>query len=221
MATTIAQLYVRARQSTPANATITSQPAEILARVEAEQQSLFSGLAAGTRDYFQASVSLTSSAGSSQRAFDLSTLSLPVERILLVTLFDGREAHQVDVLDVEAELSPRYIVRGRSLIEVGNDWSAGTTTVSANVVYVYGPAPILVTGDFTQTITIPDTFADLLVLPLQQYLAQQRLPVPSDENIPAMLESRRDAFAAYLTNFGGIASRRFDIPAPMSGNAKK
>lgn len=221
MTTTCQQIYVRARQSSPANAAIISQPSEILARIEAEQQAIFASLAAETRDRFQTAVSITSSSGASARVFNLSTLTLPLERVLQVTLNDGREAHQVDVLDVEAELSPRYIVRGQTLIEVSNDWLVGSGAVTATLVYVYGPTTITANNDYTQAISLPDAFADLLVLPVQKYLAQQRQPAPGDEQIDAHLESRRSAFAAYLTNYGGIASTRFTIPSPATGNTKK
>jgi hypothetical protein len=40
--------------------------------------------------------------------------SPPIERVLKLTLGDGREASQVDELDTDAELSPRYFVRGHN-----------------------------------------------------------------------------------------------------------
>jgi|SRR6185312_7359867 len=219
--TTIQQIYVRARQMSPANGGVVSQPSEILARVEADQQALFASVATISRDRFQTTASITSTSGSTTRGFDLSALSPSVERVLQLVLSDGREAHQVDVLDVDAELSPRYIIRGRTLIEVSNDWLVGSGTVSATLVYVYGPTAILPNTDLTQTISVPDEWADLLVLPLAQYLAQQRQPTDADATLAPKLEARTQAFMAYLTNFGGIASTRFNIPNPAQGNTKK
>lgn len=221
MTTTVQQLYVRAKQSSPANLPLIPTIPEVLARIDAAQQTLFAMLSGVTRDRFQASVTITSTTGTSGRVFDLSTLTLPVERVLQLTLSDLREAHQVDVLDVDAELSPRYIVRGQSLIEVSNDWLTGSGTVSATLVYVYGPTAIDVTGDYTQTVTVPDAWADLLVLPLQQYFASQRAPAPGDDLIAPQLAERTKAYLASLTNYGGITSTRFDIPTPSSGNTKQ
>lgn len=221
MATTCQQIYVRARQANPANAALSNQPAEILARIDAYQQTLFANLSGLTRDRFQESIAIVSSSAASARTFDLSALTLPVERVLSLTLTDGREAHQVDVMDLAAELSPRYIVRGETLVEVSNDWSTAAGAVSATLEYVYGPTAINPAGDYTQAIAVPDAWADLIVLPLQQYFAGQRPPAPGDELIAPQLAERTAAFLAYLTNYGGIASTRFDIPTPSSGNKKQ
>lgn len=222
MSTSCQQIYVRAKQSTPANADIVSYPPEILARIEAEQQALFASVAGVTRDRFQTTASITSSSGSSARTLDLSTLTAPVERLLTVTLSDGRIARQVDVIDVAAELSPRYLVRGQTLVEVSNDWSTTTGTVSATIVYVYGPTTIDPSGAYTQTVSVPDAWADLLVLPLQIYFANQR-PATSPTEIAELqgrLKDRQGAFVDYLTNYGGIRSKRFDIPVPSVADKK-
>lgn len=222
MSTSCQQIYVRARNASPANAALTLQPRDVLDWIAQDQQSLFSGLSGLTRDRFQTSVSITSSIGVANRVFDLSTLSLPVERILTVTLSDGREAHQVDVMDVDAELSPRYVLRGKTLIEVGNDWLIGSGSVTATLVYVYGPSTIdPTTSDYTQLVTVPDEWTDLLVLPLQMRLAKQRPPAPGDDMVQAQLDAKQSAFVNYLTNYGGIASTRFQIPTPATGNGKK
>lgn len=222
MTTTCQQIYVRAKQSTPANADLVPLPSEVLARIEAEQQALFASLSSVSRDRFQATVTLTSSIAVSARVVDLSTVAPVVERLLDVTLADGRTARQVDVLDVNAELSPRYIVRGRTLIEVSNDWSARGGAVQVTLVYVYGPTSIDPAGAFSQTVSVPDEWCDLLVLPLQMYLAGQRAPT-SDTEV-AQLESRYakrvQSFADSLTNYGGVRSNRFDIPTPMPQEKK-
>lgn len=222
MTTTVQQIYVRAKQSTPANAELLPIPSEILARVEADQQALFANLAGVTRDRFQESVTVTSSAGALERVINLSALTLPVERILALTLSDTRVARQVDVIDVEAELSPRYVVRGESLIEISNDWSATAGAVTATLVYVYGPTTISPSSDYTQTVSVPDAWCDLLVLPLQIYFAGQRPLTAPDEvdRLQARLDKRSAAFVAYLTNYGGIRSNRFDIPSPKPADKK-
>lgn len=222
MSTTAQQIYVRAKQSTPANADIVSIPSEILARIEADQQALFASIAGITRDRFQTTASLVSTSAASERVVDLSGLSSPVERLLVVTLEDGRIARQVDVIDVDAELSPRYIVRGQTLIEVSNDWSTSGGTVGVDIVYVYGPTTISPSGDYTQAVSVPDAWADLLVLPLQLYFATQRPPTSPTETaeLQARLDKRTTAFVNYLTNYGGIRSNRFDIPTPSPADKK-
>lgn len=220
MSTTAQQIYVRARQMNPANVPLAPTPAEILARIEADQQALFAEMSGGTRDRFQTTNILASTGGSSARTFDLSASVPPVERILQLNLADGREARQVDVLDIEAELSPRYIVRGQTLVEVSNDWSSTAGAVTATLIYVYGPTSISPTGDYSQTITIPDAWADVLVLPLALYFASQRASAPGDAALAPKLQERTAAFAAYLENYGGVESSRFIQPTPSNSGKK-
>lgn len=225
MTTTAQQIYVRARQSSPANAGLAPTPAEVLARIESDQQALFASIAGITRDRFQLAVTITSTAGVQARVFDLSTLSPTVERVLSVTLSDGREAHQVDVLDIDAELAPRYIVRGKTLVEVSNEWSAANGAVTATLVYVFGPTAISPSTDFTQLVSVPDEWVDLLVLPLAMYFYDQR---PADARNPdelgrlqQRLSDKTSAFLASLQNFGGVESQRFILPTPMTDSGKK
>jgi hypothetical protein len=60
----------------------------------------------------------------------------------VVTIPSGSIARQVDVMDLEAELSPRYIVRGQTLVEVSNDWSATSGALSIALIYVFGATTI-------------------------------------------------------------------------------
>lgn len=221
MTTSCQQIYVRARQTSPANAALVPQPAEVLARIESEQQTLFASLAGITRDRFQTTATLTSTGGLSGRVIDLSALSPVCERVLRVTLSDGREARQVDVLDVDAELAPRYIVRGKTLIELSNEWKAAGGTVTATVVYVYGPTSIVPNTDYTQTVSVPDEWADLLMLPLAAYFARQRGSENEAESYESRLSDRTQAFVASLTNFGGVEAQRFILPTPMTDTRKK
>lgn len=152
----------------------------------------------------------------------------PVERVLKVTGSDGREFNQVDVLDVEAELAPRYFVRGQKLIEVGNDWATAAGVVTGTLVYVYGMTDIDPTGFLSQVITVPDQWVDLLVLPLAMYFFQKDPGRDEAEyaRLAGMLGSfadrsgRRGAFLDYLENYGGVESRRFIQPSPPDSRKK-
>lgn len=223
MSTTCQQIYVRAKQSTPANAKLVPTPAEVLARIEADQQALFANLAGVTRDRFQTTAGITSTGGTSGRIFDLSTLSPVVERVLQITLSDGREIRQVDVLDIDAELAPRYIVRGQTIIELTNEWSAAPGAIQATLVYVYGPTSISPSGDYTQLVGVPDQWADLLVVPLKIYFAGQRPPTSETEmqDLATALDDRTQAFVASLTNYGGVEAQRFILPTPVRDSGKK
>lgn len=218
MSTTCQAIYVRAKRFHPKNDEQLPAPSEVLARIEAEQQALYATIAAGTRDRFKTTATLTSTSGASARSVDLSTLSTPLVRLLKVSLPDGTEVSQVDELDTDAELSPRYFVRAQTLVEVSNDWSATSGPVTLSLVYVYGPTALTVTGeDYTQLVSIPDQWTDLLVIPLAMYFHEQdsgnRDPAEYDR-MKAKLADRQEAFVAYLQAYGGIEARRFNVPNP-------
>ena len=222
MSTTAQDIVTRAQQFNTLNTGLTTDSAEMLSRIRADQQRIFTAIAGQTRDRFKTTASLTSSSGASGRVFDLSAVTPPIERVLLLTLGDGRIVSPVDELDPDAELAPRYFVRGQSLIEVTNDWGTSGAK-SATLVYVYGATTITPTGSLTQVITIPDEFIDCLVLPLAGYLAQKdpgRDP-GEIERLAMMLDDAQQLFTEYLTNYGGIQSTRFVIPNPLRAASKK
>lgn len=223
MSVACADIYAAARAFSPRTPTVIPERYDILQRIRTDQQVLFTSLAGLTRDRFKTTTTLTSTTGATRRTFDLSAVSPSVERILSVTLADGREAYQVDELDPDAELAPRYIVRGQTLVEVGNDWNtASTAAVTATLSYVYGPTDISPTGAWTQTVTVPDQWVDLLVLPLALYLLNvDPVPSPAEEaRVRALLEERQQAFATHLGQYGGLAATRFAIPTPQQKGDK-
>lgn len=209
MTTTCQAIYASARSFSPDRPKVIPDPYDILSRIRADQQALFTSIASETRDFYQTTATIASSGGSSARIVDLSSLvAQPVERILKVLLADGTEVSQVDMLDVEAEFAPRYFVRGRTLIEVSNDWSAVPGVLNVTLVYVYGMADLDPAGALTQLVSVPDTWADLLVLPLAIYLD----PAQTDR-LEKLLSAKQAAFVSYLRNYSGVESRRFNIPA--------
>lgn len=223
--TTTCQIVVdRAKGFSTLNTPLTSDKTEMLSRILSDQQDIFTSIAGLTRERFQLAVGVNSTVAASGRVIDLAALAAPVERVLTLVLADGREVSQVDVLDLEAELKPRYVVRGQSLVEVSNDWnSASNAAVSATLTYVYGPTAIDPAGALAQLVSVPDAWIDLLVLPLAIYLAQKdpgRDPAEIDR-LEAKLSKRQDAFVAYLTNYGGVEVKRFDLPSPQTTSQKK
>lgn len=228
MTTTCQTIVTRATAASPLNPVLATDRAEMLSRIQADQQELFTDLAGLTRDRFQTAASVTSTGGSSARVIDVSSLTLPLERVLKLTLQDGRDANQVDVLDLEAELSPRYLVRGQTFIEVANDWATVAGPVTATLVYVYGMTAIDPTGQLTQAVSVPDDWIDLLVLPLAMWFFQKDPGRDEAEyaRLAGMLgdfdarTGRRGAFLAYLENYGGVESRRFIQPSATDGRKR-
>jgi hypothetical protein len=228
MTITCQTIVDRAKSTSPLNTNLASDRAEMLSRIRADQQELFTRIAGLSRDRFQTTAAIASSGGSAGRSFDLSAISPVVERVLQVVLGDGRELSQVDPLDVDAELSPRYFVRGQTLVEVSNDWATATGAVTATLVYVYGMTDVDPSGALSQLVSVPDTWIDLLVLPLAMYFFQKDPGRDEAEagRLAALLGSfddrtgRRGAFLNYLENYGGVESKRFVQPTPRDARKR-
>lgn len=219
MTTTCQFIVDRATSFSTLNRALTSDRAEMLSRIRADQQALFTSTADLTRDRYKAATSLASTVGSSGRAFELepsTPIAPPIERVLQLKLGDGREASQVDELDVDAEYAPRYFVRGTRLIEVLNDWSSTAGAVTATLLYVYGMTDIDPAGQLTQAVSVPDRWIDVLVLPLAMYLHQKDPGRDAKEydRLATMMEDRYTDYLAFLGHFGGVESRRFWLPTP-------
>lgn len=222
MTTTCQDIINRAKSFNTLNTPLASDPTEMLSRIRADQQALFTENAGVTRDRFQTTKSISSTIGSSLRSFDLSAITPPIERVLMLTLGDGTEVSQIDVQDPQAEFAPRYLVRGQTLVEVSNDWGSGGA-VAATLIYVYGATSIDINGVLTQLVSIPDEWTDLLVLPLAQYLFQKdpgRDPAEG-VRIDTMLAGRQKAFLDYLVNYGGVEVKRFIQPSPQASSQKR
>jgi hypothetical protein len=222
VSTTCTDVIARAGSFNALNGALTGDSVEMLSRIRADQQQIFTAIAGKTRDRFKTTSPLNSSVGSSGRTFGLSGVTPPIERILKLTLADGREACQVDELDTDAELPPRYYVRGTTLYEVSNDWSAASGAVTATLLYVYGATAITLAGGLAQVVSIPDEWTDVLVIPLAAYLhTKDPGRDPSEfEKLADMLDEAQQGFVNYLTAYGGITSTRFSIPNPLRTQAK-
>lgn len=217
MTTTCQFIVDRAKGQNLLNAPLVADTTDMLARIRAIQQRIFSSCAGITRDRFKTSVTGNSSSAASGRSLDLTqaAFSLPIERILQVKLASGVEVNQVDELDVEAELAPRYFPRGTSLYEVNGEWGP-TGIVPLTVLYVYGATAISVTGNLSQNVSVPDEWTDTVVLPLAMYLHSKdpgRDPLEY-ERLEKLYTGTWTDFVGYLTNYSGNESRRFVMPAP-------
>lgn len=218
MTTTCQQVVTSARSFSILNPTLTTDATEMLTRIRHDQRELFAMLAGETREFFQSVWSAGSSVASSGRTIALADFDPPLERILKVEkLSTGEEINQVDVLDPDAELAPRYVVRGTSLVEWRNEWNtANALSVALRITYVYAPTDIDPTGALTQTITVPDEWGDILALSLAAYCVHKDVGRESAEydRLVAMHTARVAAFLEYLKHYGGVESRRFELPTP-------
>ena len=217
MTTTVTQLKDRAVAWSSANGlqSLVSDTAEIINRVAADERALFDLAAATNSYYFATTAAVTSSSGTTARTITTSALTPPVGRILKLVLASGDEVNQVDLRDQDAELSPRYYLVGTVLTEVSNDWSASSGTVSGTLTYVKRPTVLSTTGALSQTITLPDEFADLLEMKLAYYIAHKDYgrELPELKRLDDMIQARTAEYVTFLESFGGIEHRRFNIPA--------
>ena len=222
MSTTISDIKDRAVAWSSANGlqSLASDTAEIINRVAADERQLFDLAASVNSYYFATTASVTSSSGSSARTITTSALTPPVGRILRFVLNSGTEVRQVDLRDTDAELAPRYYLLGTVLTEVSNDWSSTSGTVSGTLTYVKRPTALDTTGALTQTVTLPDEFSDLLELKLAFYLAHKDYgrEQPEVKRLQDLIDQRTTDFLTFISTFGGVESRAFQIPS--TGNKR-
>ena len=215
MATTASDVIARATgYSVFSDSSLTASPSEMLAKINAIQNAVFTRVAVASK-YFLGQTNVTSSSGSALRTADLSTTT-GIERILGVwpTVSPSTHLSRVDWEDQDAELPPRYFLRGTSLVEVSNDWSEAAGTVQLTIEYAQQASQLTVTGALTQAVSIPDAHADVLSLGLAAYLAGKDAGRPEGEvdRLQAMFEERLATVIASLDHYGGTANRRFLSP---------
>lgn len=208
-------VVARARGFSVANnaANLTSDSAEMIGRVNAYQQEIFSKVADAER-FFYAEETKASTVGP-PRSLDLSTLTGPVERIVRILRADGVPIRQVDFEDQRSELPPRCYRFGTVLFEVTTDW-AGTGAVNLTIGYALGAALLDPTAGLGQTLSLPDKYLDVPATMLAAYLVRKdtgRDPVEL-QSVEALASSRMDALLTSLTHYEGFVTRRFVSPGP-------
>lgn len=216
MATTAQDVINRAKAFNPLNTSLTADTVELLTRIQQIQQRVFTSVAKLNSPRLSVSVSANSTNAASARVVDLSALAQRVERLIRVGLGSTTEILPVSEIDTASQLAPRYFIRGQSLIEVGSDWSASSGVVSVTLLYAYGATAITPTGATSQAVSVPDEFADVLILPLARYLHQKDPGRDSGESerLAGDYKEAWGMFMLYLTNYDGDRDRSQLLPAP-------
>lgn len=223
MATTCSDVVARsAGYSVQSDSTLTQNSSEMLAKINAFQNEIFSRVAADNR-FFAASASLTSTSGPPTRSIDLSATT-NLERVFLVLQSDGTTVRPVDVEDTAAEIAPRYYILGKTMYEVETDWGGsppGTGTATFTVWYAFTANQIDPSGDLSQTLTLPDQHADLVSIRLASYLAGKDVGRDPTEvqRLDALYESRLGVVLDSLSHYAGAVRRRFVSPYPFPGGS--
>lgn len=199
-----------------ANAALMTNTVEMLSRIRYDQRALFTNVALRSREYFVASVTLPSSNGVQNRTLDMTQCPPALERVLQV-LVNGVPLNQVDILDINAELAPRYYAQGTTLVEVNAEWGAAGI-VNAVIDYGYAPNDIDPYGATSQPLSVPDQWVDILVGNLAAYVALKDYGRPPTEiaNAQALAQTRMAEFQGFLDQTAGVRAMRLDIPSPIA-----
>lgn len=212
MTTTAQQIVDRAKAFSALNTPLTTDRGEMLSRIRADQRAVFARIAQHGAARFQSTAAVTSSSAASARTASLASLTPPLGRILHVAITSsGAKVRQAEVGDEDAKFAPRYIARALTLVEVGSDWSTSTGTVALTLTYVQGPTDIDPTGAYSQTVSVPDEWTDLLVLSLAMYLHQKD---PGRD--PAEFQRLQQWYATRLAEFDAYCLD-YDGPSPHVG----
>lgn len=221
MSTSVSDAVARAAgYSVQSDASLTQNTSEMIAKVNAIQNEVFSRVAAENR-FFASSVALTSSSGPPSRAIDLS-VQQSIERLFLVQMADGTLVRPVDIEDTAAEIAPRYYVLGQTLNEVGTDWgNGGVGTVVFTVWFAFTANQLDPSGNLSQLLTIPDQHADLVSIRLASYLAGKDVGRDPTEiqRLDALYDARLSVVIDALTHYAGAVRRRFVSPNAFPGGS--
>lgn len=217
MSTSVQQVIDRAVALSVANQGLADNIPDLIYRVNLDQRARWTQFVQANRTSYQVSATKTSTASNGNRVCDLSTLILPVERVLTVRLPGGTEVREVDLQDVDAELAPRYYPSGETLIEVATDWDTATpNAVPLSIAYVFRPLDLDPTGLTSQVVSIPDGYVGILVYSLGAYFAESDVGRPDTEFTRLMGQS--DAMAtvwiAQGGHYAGVSAYRFAYPTP-------
>ena len=221
MTTALSEIVLRARGMSVSNndPTMTGNTDEMITAIAAWERDIFRAAAIESR-FFATTAILNSSAGSANRTLDLSALTPPVERLIVLNS-PTAAVHRVDLEDQAAELAPRFYQLGQNLYEIGSEWGA-PGALAMTVAYAMAPAPLDPTGNLSQTLTLPDDYTDLVVLRLAHYLAVKdtgRDPVEA-QGLQASYDKRFNDAIARLDHFAGPARRRFLSPERLPGGSE-
>lgn len=193
---------------------LTANTFEMISKVAAFERDAYTAVAAKNR-FFWDSFDTTSNDDSAGRFVDTAVAG-NVERLVQVTFTDtGAVLHPVDLEDTDAEIAPRYYMRGTLLTEVGSDWGA-SGTVNLTYGYAQSPGDLDPTGSATQPISLPDRYADLLEIRLAAYLAGKDLESRDPNEVSTLntrYQERLSSVIASLDQYGGAVRRRFVNPS--------
>lgn len=222
MSTPLSYLVNRAAEFSTANAGIGASNYETIACIRREQRGIFAKTAVANRDYLAASATLQSTNASVSRVVSLipPALPAPCARVLQLLIASTQTPVSIiDITDPNADLAPRGAIFGQTIVEVGNDWSAGPGAVAMLLYYIQGPIDLNPLGDLTQVISLPDDWNHLLVLALAAYYAHKDVGRDPAEiaRLDSMYSEAQQDWISYVTEQGGAKTFRFRIPAPISG----
>lgn len=226
MTTTCQQIIDRAKSYNALNANLASDAPEIMTRIRAIQQRIFTAIGEQAIPRYTVSTTGNSNNAASAREVDLSAVAPPIERILKVFITSGATLlTPVSELDTEARESPRYFVRGQKIIEVESDWGA-SGVVGLTVLYMQGPTTALAPTDSpsSKNISVPDEWIDVVVIPLAMYLHQKDPGRDPAEYARLAEEYARTwySFLGFLTNYSGVIdNRRLLLPPPPEPLTRK
>lgn len=217
MSTSVQDVIDRAVALSVANQGLATNTPDLIYRVNQYQRKRWTQFTQANKYFYQITQPVTSTSANGGRVADLSTFTLPVERVLSVFLPFNLEVREVDLQDPNAELAPRYYPSGQTLVEVSNDWDIATpNAVTLIVNYCWRPVDLDPTQSTAQLVSIPDGYVGCLVNDLGAYFAfsdfGRATQVPETQALQADADAIATAWIEEAGHFAGRTAYRFDLP---------
>lgn len=194
------------------------------------QRAIYVRAAIENPDYFGA-VGVTSTRTAYTAAWDISQTPSRIAAIsrlevdtITGTVTDvsaGDEVHMVQFLHQSLGLAPRVYVRGQKITDVGTELGAADANMVTIIKVFYSPIPAAFSAT-TDPISIPDVWADLMVLPLARAMAMK------DGQRSAEVKELREEYdevlglfaeAVKIFDFGAARSLLAIRPLPAGGRS--
>lgn len=209
---------------------LSSNTRDMITRIAADEREIFTRIAKENRFFFGSfTVAPSGSSGGTSGRFVETAVAGNIERIFKVYIDTHANdpaflIRPVDEDDLDAELAPRYYMQGTQIVEpvinALHDWqSVSTLTIE----YALSPAALDPAGSATQTVTLPDRYADLLSTKLAAYFAGKDLESRDSAELTNLLneyESRLKTVILSLSMFPGVVRRRFLNPVTWPVTSK-
>lgn len=229
MSTTAQEIVDRAVNRSSLNDSTLLPPAQLLQYITTYERALYLRAARVNPDYFGTDAN-TAARGSNTEYWDLASTPGGVALLTRVEVAAitgsvigvavGTKVELVLHRLQEVAVPPRAYVRGRRITQIGTELGTNGTNYVTILKVFYSPVPPPVTS-LTQSVTTPDEWTELLVLPLARTLSLRDRRLDEIDAITAEFTFAQQLFDEAVLAFDMGVRRPLSLASPIPPAAAK